>query len=81
MGGSIPRKVKAFFAILAPVFLAAMGETEERALALDARAFGARARHTHLVTLRPSPVGLRILGIVLFLAGIASIVGAVTRWF
>ncbi|KRC58560.1 hypothetical protein ASE14_18490 [Agromyces sp. Root81] len=49
-GGLITR-AKAFFPVLAPVFLSAMTATEERAIALDARAFNSPAAHSHLVQL------------------------------
>src|SRR5690606_13781054 len=50
--GNFVTRARAFFPIIAPVFLAALNQTEERAIALDARAFNARTKHTHLVTLR-----------------------------
>lgn len=49
--GSLWRRARAFFPVLTPVFLSAMSATEERALALDARAFHAPVRHTHLAFL------------------------------
>lgn len=52
MEGSLLRRSKAFFPTIAPAFLAAMTQTEERAVALDARAFNAKAAHTRLVSLR-----------------------------
>ena len=50
--GSIAKRAKAFVPVLAPVFLSAMTATEERAIALDARAFNAGVAHSHLVLIR-----------------------------
>jgi energy-coupling factor transport system permease protein len=50
--GSLLTRSKAFFPIIAPAFLAAMTQAEERAVALDARAFNAKASHTRLLSLR-----------------------------
>ncbi|MHA3023916.1 energy-coupling factor transporter transmembrane component T [Mycobacterium sp. BMJ-28] len=80
MGGSLPRKVKAFFSIVAPVFLAAISETEERALALDARAFNASNKHTHLVQMKPASIGQRIAALACLTLAVLSVLGAVTSW-
>ncbi|MDQ0276477.1 energy-coupling factor transporter transmembrane protein EcfT [Arthrobacter silviterrae] len=78
-GGMVGR-VTAFVPILAPVFLAAMSQTEERALALDARAFNSRSRHSYLVSLQP--VGAAEIALVCAVAACAvlSIVGAAFIW-
>lgn len=79
--GSFLTRLKAFFPILAPVFLAAMNQTEERAIALDARAFNSKAAHTHLVSLRAiRPWEIVVLLIVLSIT-VLSIVGAALSWF
>ena len=79
--GSIAQRVRAFVPILAPVFLAAMNETEERALALDARAFNSRQPHSHLVSLH----GIRTRDVVVLCAAlalaVASILGALLTWY
>ena len=79
--GSLAQRVRAFVPILAPVFLAAMNETEERALALDARAFNSRQAHGHLVSLH----GIRTRDIVVLCAALAlavtAIVGALLTWY
>lgn len=78
--GGVTSRVKAFAPILAPVFLAAMSQTEERALALDARAFNSRGIHTHLVCLRPVKTGeVALVSVTLFCA-VLSIVGAMIIW-
>lgn len=79
--GSLLRRIKAFVPILAPVFLAAMNETEERALALDARAFNSREPHSHLVTLRPIPKWEYLLVWAAIGLAILSILGAVLSWY
>ncbi len=78
--GSIAKRVKAFVPVLAPVFLSAMTATEERAIALDARAFNSRIPHTQLVRMRATPrwewlvVGLAIV------AAILSCIGGAVGW-
>lgn len=79
--GNIVVRARAFFPILAPVFLAALNQTEERAIALDARAFNARTNHTHLVTLRrtrPAEVGVAIA---IVAAVVAAFIGSGLGWF
>lgn len=78
--GSLRRRARAFFPVLTPVFLSAMSETEERALALDARAFHAPVRHTHLAFL-PSTSATQwvVLAGTVVLTGLA-ITGKVLLW-
>jgi energy-coupling factor transporter transmembrane protein EcfT len=81
MGGTMSRKVKAFFSIITPVFLTAMSETEERALALDARAFGAHVKHTHLVQIRKASPAQKSMMWLSVCVALVSIAGATTSWF
>jgi energy-coupling factor transport system permease protein len=78
--GSILTRSKAFFPIIAPAFLAAMNQTEERAVALDARAFSSKTPHTRLISLRgprPWEFGLLLVAV----AGmVVSIMGAYLSW-
>lgn len=73
--GNVVQRVKAFVPVLAPVFLSAMAATEEKAIALDARAFNSREAHSHLVSLRATPaweivlVGVSLLGAVVAFTG------------
>lgn len=67
--GSLLTRSKAFLPIIAPAFLAAMNQTEERAVALDARAFNAKARHTRLASLR-RPRAWEFALLLLALAGV-----------
>lgn len=78
--GGMVRRVTAFVPILAPVFLAAMSQTEERALALDARAFNSRSKHSHLVSFRPVGAPEIVLVCAVIACAILSIVGAVFIW-
>ena len=78
--GSMLVRAKAFFPILAPVFLTAMSATEERAIALDARAFNSPGPKTSLVQLRPTPVREWVVVVVTLLVAIAAIVGGAAGW-
>lgn len=79
--GNVLSRLKAFFPILAPVFLAAMTSTEERAIALDARAFNSRGAHSHLVSLRPTPKWEIAIVFISIAAVVVAVVGAVLSWF
>lgn len=59
--GNIWRRIKAFLPIMAPLVLGAVTSTEEKAIAMDARAFSAPAKNTHLSTLRKVPGGEKVL--------------------
>lgn len=79
--GNIFIRARAFFPVLAPVFLSAMAATEERAIALDARAFNAPGPRSHLVLLKSTP-GWEWIVVGAFLAlALVSIVGGVLGWF
>jgi energy-coupling factor transport system permease protein len=78
-GGPLTR-IRAFGPVLAPVFLAALNQTEERALALDARAFNARGTHTNLAQLRPVRPAAIILTVVAVLVTIVLVLGGVLLW-
>lgn len=69
--GGVIRRIKAFFPILGPLVLSAISSTEEKSVAMDARAFSVKCRHTFLRELRPVPLYEKLivfLADVLFLA-------------
>ena len=78
--GSLFVRVRAFFPVLAPVFLSAMSATEERAIALDARAFNSAGKHTSLIELPATPKWEIVLAALLLLAAIGAIVGGALGW-
>lgn len=53
--GNVLVRVKALFPVLGPLVLGAISSTEEKSIAMDARAFSAQSRHTYLRELRPVP--------------------------
>lgn len=79
--GSIVQRVRAFVPVLAPVFLSAMAATEEKAIALDARAFNSREVHSHLVSLRATPMWEIVLVAVALAGAILACAGAVLSWY
>lgn len=79
--GNIFIRTKAFFPVLAPVFLSAMSATEERAIALDARAFNSRGTRTSLVTLPRTAAWQWILACVFIIAAVVAITGGILGWF
>lgn len=79
--GSIITRARAFFPILAPVFLAALNQTEERAIALDARAFNSHAKHSHLVTLRPTRPAEVVVAALFVAAVTVALIGSGLGWY
>lgn len=59
--GNMFVRIKAFFPVLAPVMLSAMSGTEEKAIAMDARAFSHKGQHTFLRELKMAGTGEKIL--------------------
>lgn len=63
--GNILTRFRAFIPVLTPLFLGALTGAEEKAIAMDARAFSAPVENTHLRELRPAPVVEKILVVLL----------------
>lgn len=78
--GSLLRRAGAFFPVLTPVFLSAMSQTEERALALDARAFNAPTAHSRLVFLPPTGLVQWVILAVVIACAVFSVIGKVLLW-
>lgn len=72
--GKAMNRIKAFFPILGPLFLGAISNSEEKAIAMDARAFYAPEKNTHLRELRLVPMSEKIILVIVNLAFIAFIV-------
>lgn len=79
--GNILQRVRAFVPVLAPVFLSAMAATEEKAIALDARAFNSREAHSHLVRLRATPAWEIVLVGASLLGAVVACTVAVLSWY
>ncbi|MBO4204407.1 energy-coupling factor transporter transmembrane component T [Micromonospora echinofusca] len=77
--GNLWVRAKAFLPVLAPVFITALNQTEERAVALDARAFNSGIPHTHLLQLRPTPTWERA-ATTLVAAGCLATIGVRLLW-
>jgi energy-coupling factor transport system permease protein len=61
--GNIIVRARAFFPMLGPLLLGAIASTEEKAIAMDARAFSVKRKHTFLRQLAPASTIEKILGI------------------
>ncbi|WP_101596905.1 MULTISPECIES: energy-coupling factor transporter transmembrane component T family protein [Brevibacterium] len=77
----IGNRVKAIFPVLAPVFLVALSQTEERAIALEARAFNVRSPKTALLQERSVPVAEWVAVGTVVVACIVVTIGGATGWF
>jgi energy-coupling factor transporter transmembrane protein EcfT len=72
--GSVFNRIKAFFPILGPLVLGAISGTEEKTIAMDARAFSVKCKHTFLRELRPVPGYEKIMVVIVDLAFLGVIV-------
>lgn len=61
--GNILVRAKAFFPTLGPLILAAIASTEQKAIAMDARAFSVHRKHTFLREVAPAGTGQKIFSI------------------
>ena len=59
--GNVLNRIKAFFPILGPLVLGAISSTEEKSIAMDARAFSVKCGHTFLRELRPVPLPEKVV--------------------
>jgi len=71
--GSVINRIKAFFPILGPLVLGAISSTEEKSIAMDARAFSVKCSHTFLRELKPVPFIEKLVVIVIDLLFFAII--------
>jgi len=72
--GNIIVRAKAFFPTLGPLLLGAIASTEEKAIAMDARAFSVKRKHTFLRELAPATTGQKILSVASWVFCAATIV-------
>lgn len=77
--GNILVRAKAFFPTLGPLLLGAITSTEEKAIAMDARAFSVKRKHTFLRELAPAGTGEKILSIAAWVVCAATVVIRVLR--
>lgn len=77
--GNVVVRMKAFFPTLGPILLSAMSGTEEKAIAMDARAFSVETKHTYLRELKPVKTGEKLLVAFFVLLFAASVAHAVLR--
>ncbi|MGM7669152.1 energy-coupling factor transporter transmembrane component T family protein [Microbacterium sp. A93] len=78
---NLGNRIKAIFPVLAPVFLVALSQTEERAIALEARAFNVPTQKTALLQERSVPVAEWVAVGAVIIISIVAIIGGVSGWF
>jgi energy-coupling factor transport system permease protein len=79
--GSAIHRIKAFLPIISPLLLGAISSTEEKTIAMDARAFSAKTQHTFLRELRPVPTGEKVFTVMVDAYFVATIVFKVYTTF
>jgi len=77
--GRLIIRLRAFAPLVGPLILSSLMEIEERAIALEARAFNRAGRRTSLVSLRDTR-GQALLRWVLLLAGLALVAARLMLW-
>lgn len=70
--GSVLQRAKAMVPLVAPLLLSALGSADERAMALESRAFRAGRKRTALVDV-PDSTGQHVLRITLMLAALVAV--------
>jgi len=78
--GNILQRAKAFIPVIGPLILNAIAGTEEKSIAMDARAFSAPVEHTFLSELPKAGNKEKILIVVFDLAFAALIIGRIALW-
>jgi energy-coupling factor transporter transmembrane protein EcfT len=71
--GSVKNRMKAFFPVLGPLILGAISGTEEKLIAMDARAFSVECPHSFLRELRPVPFYEKIITAVVDIFALAAV--------
>jgi energy-coupling factor transport system permease protein len=59
--GTLLQRIKAFMPIMGPLLLGAISSTEEKAIAMDARAFSSPTKNTHMSELRNVPLWEKVM--------------------
>ena len=77
--GRLIVRLRAFAPLVGPLILSSLMEIEERAIALEARAFNRAGRRTSLISLRDTR-GQALLRRVLLLAGLALVAARLMLW-
>lgn len=72
--GNVFVRAKAFFPTLGPLILGAIASTEEKVIAMDARAFSVKRKHTFLRELSPAGTGEIILSVAAWVVFGAAVV-------
>ncbi len=72
--GNIFVRAKAFFPTLGPLILSAIASTEEKAIAMDARAFAVDRKHTFLREIAPMDTKEKVLVVIIWAFSAATLV-------
>ncbi|XCP84391.1 energy-coupling factor transporter transmembrane component T [Roseburia hominis] len=78
--GNVFQRAKAYIPVMGPLILNAISSTEEKSIAMDARAFSAPVEHTFLSELPEVGTGEKILVAVFDIAFIGLIIGRIALW-
>lgn len=78
--GNLFMRAKAFIPVMGPLILNAISSTEEKSIAMDARAFSAPVEHTFLSELQKTPTSEKVMVIMLDVLFVVLIVGRIVLW-
>lgn len=78
--GNVLQRAKAYIPVMGPLVLNAISSTEEKSIAMDARAFSAPVEHTFLSELPEVGSGEKVLVAAFDIAFIGLIIGRIALW-
>jgi energy-coupling factor transporter transmembrane protein EcfT len=78
--GNVFKRMKAYIPVMGPLVLNAITSTEEKTIAMDARAFSAKVEHSFLCDLKPVPVWEKLLVAIFDAAFLALVVWRILLW-
>lgn len=79
--GSIWKRLKALVPVISPLFLSALAATEEKTVAMDARAFSVEREHTFLRVLKPTPAYETVVAVLADLCLAGAVILKVLGYF
>lgn len=78
--GNVIKRIKAYIPVMGPLILNAISSTEEKSIAMDARAFSAPVKHTYLRELQTVPKAEKIFIACCNIIFILLIIGRIVLW-
>ncbi|RRD95869.1 energy-coupling factor transporter transmembrane protein EcfT [Clostridiales bacterium COT073_COT-073] len=78
--GNVFQRAKAYLPVIGPLILNAISSTEEKSIAMDARAFSAPVKHTYLMELPKPSIKEKIIVLGLDIIFVLLLIGRIVLW-